>query len=714
MGGGGKGGSSQNVYYADCAYVMGIGPLQRLYAIRTGDTTIWESTYGLAISSDVTSLTTDLGSCRVYRGTETQPADSLLAGHPAYRGQIVVVFNQLKLGMETTTLPSCSIDARCGSMSSTDYVNPVAACRSVHTNTRYGLGASADTFPSTSFESVKFAAPKLKDGRSASEIYDELCNINFCKPRWVGRKVEIVRQFEAPDWDAAPLIDASNRLSWPVETPETPDELVSQTQVRWTDNNGEEDQECVSIFTDPAAEAGGKTLSIDAQDITLETYATQYAIWRGHEGAVPYSEGEVSCRKSVGRGIKPGDPFRFTDADGNEVRAWCTSRTIARDEDRVDLEWEIDRTGSIHDSAAPIGYKPPAYEVGSPVDPAAVYIFEAPRPWSLAPAAAILCARGSDIVGGYAVYMSRDNGANFEFCGLSEAFTTVGYLGSDISASAVTLSVVDIPRDADGIETVSSEQADADTNFAIVTDGTAHEIISVQDVEQLGGGAVTLGYCRRGRVGTAPRAWSAGATVHMIPRLLIPIVQGIILAPSPVIDTAEHPSDAAEYLIRLPQRVLGKIQAVDDCDDYSIDIVETSRRPIAPDGIEPESLTDWDESSDIEVSLTTTIWRDEGYPSADFFERSELQIVPVIVGWDGRHVLDARAAVETEITITAAEVADALGDEDGYFTIEYFTFYEGRHSATGISMLVASENMVYDTDGTPVYDIDGTPVKDIS
>lgn len=717
MGSSSKSGAASNVYYGGIAYVMCAGPLQRLYILKAGDDTIWSSSSGLAITSDVTTLTTTVGTCRVYRGTTTQPVDAILADHPAYRGQVLCVFPTMKFGVEVTTPPALSMKARCGTIATTDFVNPIEACRALHTSDLFGFGADATSFPSTSFETSKFYALKLSDSSGAAEIYRDALETNFCTARWEGRKLEISRRFEAPDWSATQLIDTDVRLGWPEETSETGDEIVTQTRIRWTSNNDQEAQETVSVFIDPSTPEFGKALSLNATGITLQSYAEQYAIWRGHENATPYAEGSVSCRKSVGKLIKPGMPFRFLNASGAEINAWCTSRVIFREEDRVDLEWEIDRTGTMHDSAAPVGYIPAPYSIGEPVSPFAVFVFEAPRPWTDTPAACILCARGSDVVGGYSIYMSRDAGANYEYCGLSSAFSSAGVLGSTINASATTLSVTDIPRDDDSIETVSSEQADADTMLAILADADGFEIVSVQTVTLLGDGAVTLEQCRRGRLGTPERSWTAGVTIHMIPRSLIPIVEGIITAPSPVIDTAANPESADEYLIRLPQRILAKSQDVDDCDDYSLQIVEAVRRPLPPESMTCDTDV-WDEASSIALTADTIRWRDEGYPGADFYELEDLQLSIVLQGASTRTVLPLEASDadgSTALTLTQAEISAAFGGGlVGFFEATIYTYTHGRYSATGYSppFQIEAESLLHDIDGTILLDIDGTPLMD--
>jgi len=180
------------------------------------------------------------------------------------------------------------------------------------------------------------------------------------------------------------------------------------------------------------------------------------------------------------------------------------------------------------------------------------------------------------------------------------------------------------------------------------------------------------------------------------------------------VSTAADPNGGRSYLVKLPQRVLASHQDLDDIDPIEVKIVGDYRRPLPPQSVSPANLT-WTPGTDLTFTISIPLWRDEGYPSADFYEAADIQIVPVLVAWNGpRHELAARSLGSSSVTVTSAEIAAALGAEDGTFSIEFFSYFEGRHSRIGTAASVQHTLLLHDVDGTPINDIDGTPIKDIA
>jgi hypothetical protein len=320
----------------------------------------------------------------------------------------------------------------------------------------------------------------------------------------------------------------------------------------------------------------------------------------------------------------------------------------------------------------------------------------------------ILCARGAGYINGYGIYASVDVAANWSYIGNAKSFTVYGTLLSTIAAGTASMIVTGVTLDADIITSASSTQAASDTLLAWI----GNEIVSISTVTQ-GPQQVTVSMLR-GRCGTVAATHAAGTPVHIIQRAGLPIVTDPIVEPSPIANTALNPAAGAEYLFRLPQRVALKTQLADDVDDRSVHVNGLYRRPLPVSSVAPSVITEWDGISDISVTVGTRTWRTAGYPSADFYEAHELQIVPVIVDDTGvRYVLAARDSGQTTIIITAAEITTHLGSTDGYFAIELFTFFQGRHSATALSVGVEDALLMHDYDGSVLYDYDGTPLIDL-
>jgi hypothetical protein len=176
MGSSGKGsGSSQALnYYGTVAGGICWGPIDTLYAIIINGGYLFQGT--LSLTSDMTDLTGSLvdpsylisgGYLRIYRGTETQPADGALSGHPPYLGTAYIVANGLFFGVDSGTCPnlqvivgrtprvSTTIVASADNITYTPtggypQVNPVAAWAELLTDER-GLNIPLSKFDTTSW-----------------------------------------------------------------------------------------------------------------------------------------------------------------------------------------------------------------------------------------------------------------------------------------------------------------------------------------------------------------------------------------------------------------------------------------------------------------------------------------------------------------------------------------------------------------------------------
>src|SRR5258708_3119950 len=118
MSAGGKGGAaaqSKN-YYGTLVGAICWGPLDWLKAVILNGNYIFQG--NLTITTDVTDLTGSIldptllapgGYLKLYRGTETQPADAALAGHPPYRGTVMWAAKNIFFGQDSGTAPNLQI-----------------------------------------------------------------------------------------------------------------------------------------------------------------------------------------------------------------------------------------------------------------------------------------------------------------------------------------------------------------------------------------------------------------------------------------------------------------------------------------------------------------------------------------------------------------------------------------------------------------------------
>lgn len=692
---GGGSGASSLIYYADGGCIAGAGPCAFVHTIRVDDEIVWEQSDGLAITGSYVTVDTDRGQARIYKGSNTQPVDSALPDHPAYHGQILLVWVQLQLGQERTSFPSVQVELTCGTSNAGKY-SPLTVCRELHTDARWGLGAAADSFPNDAeiVGATQVVAPLIDKASRASEVYERLLSLAMCRARWAGNQLQVTRRFASPDWTTVPQVTDAVWLERPDEEPDSPDEATTELRVRWSNNAAPDDQESVVSWREQDAPFGGKQLDIEARDIITEADAIALALARGHEAAVSHVQGRVTVRKSIGYQIAVDDPFRLRDADGNWINAWCTSRRIAADADEVQLEWEIDKTLSIHDSATPGSYSPPPTTTYDPVDPIAVMLFELPRPLNDRTGIGVLAARAHAMIGGFGIYISQDAGANYELATMASTFAVFGHLGSAISTSTTSLSVAGVTLDADHPQSVSSAQASGDTLLCVLGQAPNHEIVSVRTVALGSNGTLNLSGCLRGRFGTAPRPHNASTQAFIIYRADLPTAVGPIVEPSPLVNTALDPIGGRSYLVKLPQRVLASHQDLDDIDPIEVRIVGDYRRPLPPQSVSPANVK-WTPGTDLTFTVSVSLWRDEGYAASDFYELSGVRIVPVVVSSSGaRHVLSARSQGESSVAIKGSEITSALGSSPGTFSIEFFCYFEGRHSRVGTSVSVEQAEVV--------------------
>jgi len=706
MGGGGKKGGSSKTYYGTCLYGIGIGPIKLVHCIKVDSVTVWKNQDGTEITGEYKDFSTDVGTCRIFKGSWTQTPDTSaktgktahFADGPAYRGLAYMRWFDLKLGTEKTSTPSIEVectfaDADEGLISPADFIEDM------FTDARIGLGASASLFSCDS--AIKTAtiktAPKYDSESTLQDMCNDLLPIVWCYARFEGRVLTIKRLYEPPDdWTASsiPALTDDNCLEPIQVTPQTPEERIVQTVVNWTqlyDGDEGDDTEgeyaTVAIYQDPGLpRASGKVSTIQADALITEATAGDFAIAKGHhlalsttswKATIPIDLYDITATAYM-------MPVRVWDKQSKKwIKGRVTARTIK--ETSIELEGESDYSMSIHDSAT-TAYEAPTFSSLDPVDPRAAIIIELPRPMASQAAVGFLCARGSDTVNGYGATISVDAGANYTYVGAYSAFATYGTLSSAITLSTGSMTIANVTIDADLNESASSAEQAADTILAFIGTSANHEIVSLSTITQ-GTEALTVSMLR-GRMGTPPAAWPSGTPVFIIRRSAIPIITTGIAEPNPVIDTTTNPTGGNTYLFKLPQRVALKIQDADDLDPVSVTVAGEYSRPLPPESVAATGGTTYT-GSDMGFTVNPTLWQDEGYSGADFYSEDDLYVVPVLVYDSTRTVLAKRSKGSTAATITSSEINGAIGSAtSGTFDIQFYSYVNGRHSKTGTTITI--------------------------
>jgi|GEM_PF-2939237 len=692
-----KGGSS-DTYYAKVGYGLAHGVLRLVHCIKVDGCTVWKDQDGVAITGEYRSFSTDRGTVRIYKGSQTQGVDSDWADGPAYRGLAWMAWDYIKLGTERTAEPAISVEGTFGDNDDDGLYSVGEVIQELHNSEYVGLGANASLCTvSDELLNNKLVSVKITSETTLQDVCDTLLPLDFAHARYEGRVLTLTRRFNAIDWDDAdiPSITPDNCLEPSTIKPETPSEHVSAVDVRYTlVYDGDEGDDTEGEFNESATwrdavspECGAKPVTIQAEHIITEAKAAAFSAAKGNEQTLSKTTGSsVICqdtwalaKTAVGQPIKVYDEISKT-----TLRAWVASRVISAVENKIELEWDLDSTSSIHDSST-YGYETPTFDSYEPVNPRAVQIVELPRPLLTKTGVGILCARGSEVVNGFGIMASVDAGANFDYVDNSTTFAVYGTIKTAIGTSTGTLVIEGVSIDADALESVSSAQAEADTILAFVGTPPKHEILSIQTITQDGNGQLTLAILR-GRLGTLQASHAVGEPVYMVQKSSLPIVEEPVAEPSPIVDTAANPSAGHAYLFRLPQRIIANVQASDDCADLTVNVAGEYNRPLPPVSVVSSSGVLF-MGTDMPFTVTHNFWLSEGYPDVDFYEASALTVVPVVVSSLGRHVLSARSTGSSLVTITGAEMIAALSGHIGTdFSIEFFSKVSSRCSRTGTSV----------------------------
>lgn len=174
-------------YFADCAGIVCHGPVDVLREVWMDQERVWRGALVRdAIHPNTASVDIEgRGTLHIYWGAETQNAHPVLAanGHPAYRGQCVVFFEQLYFGRDKTNAPDVELVLERSPLNYTGAValggtkrlgydaSLIHALVELLSHPRCGFGFAAADFDLPSLAAS--ASKLLGEGIAASPLFDE-------------------------------------------------------------------------------------------------------------------------------------------------------------------------------------------------------------------------------------------------------------------------------------------------------------------------------------------------------------------------------------------------------------------------------------------------------------------------------------------------------------------------------------------------------------
>ena len=577
---GGKGGGDSDEvsgydYSADCAAVVCHGPVDKVTEVWMDQERVWRgsvqrnSAHPHFASIDIEGR----GTMVIYWGTEQQSAQATLAanGHPAYRGQCYVFFEQLMFGRDKTNAPDVELVlyrrplnysgavALTGRSYLGNDASLVHALVELLSHPRVGLGFTAADFdlPQLATAAARVlaegiaASPMIDESDSAGALVEQFCEYMDAWPSFrAGAKLQVLLA-RSPDSapTAYPLIGEYDLTRTPRHSSESQTETVNKVVTKFTDplRYFQEDTETWVDASNYARRGRWSVVNLDRRWVTSRRLAALLARRHARLASVPLIREELTVRRDLvddelGRRadeIAVGSFVRFTYANYNTTllmrvvkktvpsdRSQAVKLTLESDlyQDAVldytpddppgpDDDLSVDAGGALH------------WEI---VELPAALVSDDPGKQNLAvPYFGVLASRRSALDTRLAVYASRD-GASYKRVVVQKAGKWAVYgtldVAMDLGPQADTA--------ADVLIHIPAQQADYRAPSGAVFDNTAlwrgdyllycegewmsyREAYSSQDIET-GARFVDLHGIVRHRFGAVIKAHAAGAPCWMI------------------------------------------------------------------------------------------------------------------------------------------------------------------------------------------------------
>ena len=575
--GGGKGGSANPSYnyYGTLAGVIGWGPLDWITAIIGNGNYLFQG--DLAITDDVTDLTGSIldptllakgGYIKLYRGTETQPADPALVGHPPYKGTIIIVAKHIFFGQDAGTAPNLQIiGGRCPRVSTAvvaavdnvvddKQVNPIASLAEFILDERGG-GLTVDQLDTASWlaaahwcaqdadhRAATFCSPLFADQGSFADIAKALLDPLNGFLRWTGEgKLACLIYAWGVDPGGLQTIDERHFTAKAKFTDGDWTAVKTEVVVNFTDRDFEFQQNTVVVSNARASQIR----QVDDQGkldrphiMRIDQAYRQGTEYNRRAGTAP-GTATLKIRQPIVADLEVGDKIYVNvnpEPGGSGTAQLCRVEKI--EQDRTD-EAEVT---VMPDSLLPATPYTPVWTSPTVADAtcaALVYALAIPLPVSsfgLPPCVGFLATRPGRDLTGFQVFFGTSLTDPFAELGEQIGFSVRAQLAADIAAGDgaaqfTELDTVNGPDATLAADTPGGNLAEAndDTLLAIIATLDINGLVSldangnpimeiVSIVSRAAVAGDTFSYTiLRGRRGTTARAWTSTAPVWIIPRV---------------------------------------------------------------------------------------------------------------------------------------------------------------------------------------------------
>ena len=704
--------SSSHKYYADCAGVVSVGLADSITEVWMQDDLVWSGSVVRAAGSDSAQITVEnKGTLTIYWGTETQPIDPILAayGHPAYRGQCYIVFNQLYFGQDTLTAPNVEVvitrtPQNTGLQTAAVLNDDVIVAHSMIellVDQRFGLAwTAADTLDLPTWDAS--AAQTRAEGMAISPMLDtdqdaRSLLVQFCEyidgyltaePTNSGKlALRLARAFTG-DATTLPLLGEYELLDVPNPTSQNWRDTYNEFTVKYNDQLSDFQDNSTLVIDAGNRRVVGEPLptTLDRSFITKVALAIQSGVYAARLQSVPWVVAkDIHVRKEAAAGIEPGDFVRLTYADYQETLIMrVMSRKVEADRSQ-EVQFELRADGYFNEVLAYTPDVPPAPDrpVINPQPPAFQRLLE--LPYGLVPASTdhnkpqltALIARASALDVRYRVYTSEDD-TTYDEDSHSRLFCIYGTLDAAVPLTN-TLDdgtdgiVIHFPGPDGGpdLETTGEAGRLKMRMLAFIED----EIIAYRDVQIISANSARLVGLRRGCYDTLMAAHVVGTPVAIIPRRDLHVW------------TDSTYEESASVYIKVATATARSTLDLGDVASTDVTLVNRTGRPLPPlnlridgDGLAPTFTA----GQDVNITWDPASWLRHSFFASwdDAYVDDKLLHKVKIAGPDGTTVRVEKIPAETNgYTYAAADLAADMGTASpASISVRVFALRRGERS----------------------------------
>lgn len=533
-------GDSQTVtkgieYYADLASAICLGPCDHFYKLWLNGVQAWRGDKDRGGGTYAQIEIEGRGPCYLHWGVAHQNPDIDEAGHPNYKFQTVLVMPQFFFGIDTTSAPSIEVELgrwpsfgwlTGGNSKVGSNCNPIAIIADALTHPLlFDLPESAlDT------AQLRLVAQELKnEGVGLSPVITsavkldqflaEICSYFDAAPRWVGGRLQIILQKDAPDRSTLLTVDEGLLIDPPEISAVDWSTTKNQTRVVYTRRDNDYKEAAYTWTNEGNILLTGSTRAQTLQRpwITSQGIAQRIASRAGRIASTPRISGRCKVMERPVRKLRAGDFFRLR-YTLPEIDLVCKiiERRIERPNSReVEFVWEAEPTqdGDNTDETDPRDEFP---EIAA-VPFARLKLLELPWPLTTGvETIGALAARGNSTTDHLSIWASTGV-ADYSVLGSSTDYVVAGVLAEALPAGGTISSGTGVLLDCSA--SVDQRIAAQTLNAALLNTTLLFiggEICSIADAQMIAPGQYRLGRLVRGRYDTVAAAHAVGAVAYVV------------------------------------------------------------------------------------------------------------------------------------------------------------------------------------------------------